>query len=72
MGTGTATGAGTADSSGKTITLQTEMHCPMRQKLIHGRDEIHFVSPDKVVMESYLIEDGKESKMMEIVSTRQK
>ena len=71
MGTGTCQGLGTADESGK-LTFRTESFCPVEKKTIKGREEIRVESSDKVVMESYVTEDGKERKMMEIVSVRKR
>lgn len=72
MGTGTSTGLGECDATGAKCTFQTELFCPVQKKTLHGRDEIRIESDDKVVMESYLIEGGKETKMMELVSVRKK
>ena len=70
MGTGTGTGLGESDTSGTKLTFHTESFCPMRKQIVKGRDEIRIESDDKIVMESYQTEDGKEMKMMEIVATR--
>jgi hypothetical protein len=72
MGTGTCTGLGESDKSGKTFSFATECYCPLEKKNIKGRDEIRIESTNKVVVESYKIEDGAETKMMEIVSVRKK
>ena len=71
MGTGTCTGLGTCDGSG-TLTFETESFCPLQKKVVKGREEIRFESNDKVVAELYVIEDGKETKMMELVAIRKK
>jgi len=71
MGTGVARGEGTADASGKKLTFETKSFCPLRKKVIQGRDEFR-VEGDKIVAESYVLEDGKEVKIMESVAVRQK
>jgi Protein of unknown function (DUF1579) len=72
MGTGTHTGLGSADASGTKFTLQTEAFCPLQKKTIKGREEIRIESEDKIVAESYVTENGKEMKLMELVSIRKK
>jgi hypothetical protein len=42
------------------------------KKVVKGRDELRIESSDRIVMESYQLEDGKETKLMEIVSLRTK
>jgi hypothetical protein len=71
MGTGTCSGVGDADSSGG-FTFHTESFCPMMKKTINGRESLRFESDDKTVSESFVIEDGKETKIMEIIAVRQK
>ena len=66
---GFALGIGVSWGSG-TLTYKTEAHCPLRKTTVHGRDVIRIEGPDKVVMESYMNEGGKEVKMMELVSVR--
>jgi hypothetical protein len=68
MGTGVCTGLGAADGSG-TLTYQTQAYCPIKQGMMHGKDVVR-ISGDKVVIESYWIEDGEEVKAMELVSVR--
>lgn len=70
IGTGVCTGLGVADESG-TLTYQTQAYCPVKQGTMHGKDVVRIAS-DKVVIESYWIEDGKEIKAMELVSVRQR
>jgi Protein of unknown function (DUF1579) len=72
MGTGTCTGVGSADSSGKKFTFQTEAFCPLMEKVMKGREVIRVESDDTVVIESYINHDGREVKMMELVETRKK
>lgn len=71
MGTGTCLGLGTADESG-TLTFRTESFCPVEKKTIKGREVIRLESSDKVVTETYVTEDGKERKMMELVAVRKR
>jgi hypothetical protein len=71
-GTGMSSGVGDVDGKGTTFTFATEFFCPLRKKTIHGRDEVRVESADKVVIESYATEDGREVKVMEIVSTRKR
>jgi hypothetical protein len=72
MGTGTCTGLGSADSSGTKLTFQTESFCPLQKKVIKGREEIRIESSDRTVAESYVIEDGKEVKVMEMICVRKR
>lgn len=72
MGTGTCTGLGVCDGSGTKLTFQTEAFCPVQKKIVEGREEIRIESADKVVAESYVIVEGKEMKMMELVAIRKK
>jgi hypothetical protein len=72
MGTGACTGLGVADPSGTKLTFQTESFCPIQKKIVKGRDEIRIESSDRTVAESYMIEDGKEVKMMELVCVRKR
>jgi Protein of unknown function (DUF1579) len=71
MGTGTCTGFGTSDAP-DTFTFQTEAYCPMMKKTIKGREELRFKSDDKTIAESYILDNGREVKIMEIVAVRQK
>jgi hypothetical protein len=71
MGTGASNGVGAEDAEGKLVYHAT-CFCPMEQKVITARDEIRFEGKDKVVLESFKIENGKDVKMMEIVAVRQK
>jgi hypothetical protein len=72
MGSGTCAGLGNADSTGSKLTFQTESFCPLRKKIVKGREEIRIESSDRTVAESYAIEDGKEIKVMELVAVRAK
>lgn len=71
MSTSVSNGIGTFESPGK-FTFKAECYCPVMKQNIKSRDEIRIESDDKVVMESYMLMDGKEVKMMEIVANRKK
>jgi hypothetical protein len=72
MSTNIATTMGTYDPSTKTFTFEGECYCPIEEGEIKVREVIRMESNDKTVVESYQLRDGKETKMMEIVATRQK
>ena len=72
MNTGTCTALGACDESGRKFTFQTEAFCPVLKKIVKGREEIRIESNDRIVASSYITEDGKEFKMMELVSVRKK
>ncbi len=72
MGTNIATTMGTYDPSTKSFSFEGECYCPLRECNIKVREVVRIESNDKTVMESYQTQDGKETKMMEVVSTRQK
>ncbi len=72
MGTGMSSGLGTYDADGKQFKFATETYCPIRGTKIQGRDEIRVESDDKHVVESYMSEDGKEAKAMELTAVRKK
>jgi hypothetical protein len=70
--TGTCTGLGSADESGQTFTFHTEAFCPVQKKVIKSRDQLRFESADRTVAETYMLEEGQEFRMMEIVAVRKK
>ena len=72
MGTGACTGLGVVDSSGTAFTFETESYCPIQKKIVKGREEVRIETPDRIVVESFHLENGKERKMMELVSVRKK
>lgn len=72
MCTGSSSGLGKSDDAGKEFTFETEGFCPIEKKLIKGREELKIESPDKTVMTSYHMVDGKEVKAMEIVAIRRR
>jgi hypothetical protein len=71
MASASSQGVGNFDASGKLVYRST-CFCPLEQKEITTRDEIRFEGKDKVVMESYKIDGGKDVKAMEIVYVRKK
>jgi hypothetical protein len=70
--TGTCNGLGAANSSGTRFTFETESYCPLRKEVVKGREELRIVNDNRTIAESYQIIDGKEVKMMELVSLRKK
>jgi hypothetical protein len=72
MSAAAANGVGSVDESGKDFTFVTEAFCPIQQKQVKMRDEIHIDSPDKHTLTTYQIVDGKEVKMMEMTVERVK
>ncbi len=72
MGTGTCTGVGSVDSTGKQFSFRTEAYCPLFEKVMQGREVVRIESDNKVVVESYMTHEGQEMKVMELVSTRKK
>lgn len=72
MTTGVCSGLGVVDVSGTLFTYHTEAFCPLEKTIVKGRDELRIENSDRIVMESYRIENGKEIKVMEIVSVRHK
>lgn len=71
MGPVASNGVGRVDASGK-LVFESTCYCPLEQKEITARDELRFEGKDKVVMESYKMDNGKPVTMMEIVAARQK
>jgi hypothetical protein len=72
MCTAISNSQGSSDADGKTFTFTREDYCPLREKMIKGKEVVRIESNDKVVMEGYELEGGQERKTMEIVSVRQK
>lgn len=70
MGTGVSTSKGTYDPSSKTFTFKREEFCPLRSKMIQGRDVVRIESNDKIVMETYETDNDQERKVLELVSVR--
>jgi hypothetical protein len=71
MGTGIFTSLGTADASGKTVTLTGMMDDPMTGKAMKTTSVVKVVDNNKHTMEMWCpAPDGKPNKMMEIENTR--
>jgi len=60
------------DGSGTKFVCATEECCPLTGQKIQGRDEILVESNDMIVMNIYKTVEGKEAKVMEIVSIRKR
>ena len=72
MCTGTCNGLGTSDTSGRKFTFHAEVFCPVQKKLMKSREELRIEADGKTIAESYILMDGKEIKLMEIVAVRKK
>ncbi len=72
MSTGSSSGLGTINDKNNQFTFQTEMFCPIFKKTMRGRDEIRIEKDGQVVMESFMNQDGKEMKLMELTAVRKK
>jgi hypothetical protein len=62
----------TSDTSGKKFTCTTEECCPVSGEKVKGRNEVSIESNDKIVTKVFKTIDGKEVKVMELVSIRKK
>ncbi len=63
-------GLASCDGSGTKFVCAKEECCPLTGQKIQGRDEIVVESNDRIVMNIYKTVEGKEVKVMEIVSIR--
>lgn len=72
MSTGSATGVGNIDKTGKQLSFETEAFCPLQQKQVTMRDEINIISNDKHTSTTYQNIDGQKVKMMEVTAERVK
>ncbi len=70
MSTTIMSAEGTADPSGRQITMQSTYFDPMANKEVQSKYVMRIVGEDKLVEEGFTIKDGKEIKTMEITSTR--
>ena len=69
--TGTiSSGPVTCDSSGTRFECVKEECCPLTGEKVKGRDEVVIESNDRIVVNIFKTINGKEAKVMEIVSTR--
>jgi hypothetical protein len=62
----------TCSDSGKTFECAKEECCPLSGQKVKGRDEITIESNDKIVTRAFRTLDGKEVKVVEVVSLRKK
>jgi hypothetical protein len=65
-------GFATCSDSGKKFECAKEECCPLTGQTVKGRDEVVIESNDRIVVNVFKTIDGKEVKVMEIVSTRKK
>ena len=72
MGTGISTGTGELDKTRKVFTFTGEDIDPLSGKLVKGRDVTTLNDDGTYKTEFYKLTDGKEVKVMEIVSTKKK
>ena len=72
MGTGIATATGEVDKTGKVFTFTGEEIDPSSGKTIKGRDVTTLNGDGTIKTEFYKLVDGKEIKVMEIISTKKK
>ncbi|CAN5462249.1 hypothetical protein BH10BAC5_BH10BAC5_10570 [soil metagenome] len=70
MGTGIMYMEGTMDPVTKVVTYYGSMMDPIKGMKTNEKQTITWNSPEMVTMEMYSIENGKETKTMEIVYTR--
>ena len=63
---------GTCSDSGKKFEFAKEECCPLSGEKVKGRDELVIESKDRIVLNVFKTLEGKEVKVMEIVSTRKK
>lgn len=70
MGTGITSTSGTSGANGKDLVLRGMMTCPMRGEM-NIRHVYAHQSDDKFTLTMYGKSEGKESKSMELVYTRQ-
>lgn len=72
MSSGITTSTGSYDSADNKFTFDKEEFCPIRERKVQMRDVVRIESNDKHVIAMYDLDGGKETRMMEIVATRQK
>jgi hypothetical protein len=65
-------GLATCSESGRKFECAKEECCPITGQKVKGRDEIIIENNDKIVINIFKTIDGKELKVMEIVSIRKK
>jgi hypothetical protein len=57
---------------GSRFECATEDRCPLTGQMVKGRDEVVIESPDRIVVTQFKTINGRETKVGEIVQTRQK
>jgi hypothetical protein len=67
-----SSGLVTCDSSGTRFVCVKEECCPLTAQKIKGRDEVVIESPDRIVVNVFKTFGGREVKVGELVSIRQK
>jgi hypothetical protein len=67
-----STGLVTCDPSGTRFECVKDEHCPITHQKIRARDEVVIDSPDRIVLNLYKTFNGREVKVGELVSIRQK
>lgn len=72
MGSGLMYLEGDYDESSKTLTLTGTMLDPITGQEMNIKEKIMYHSPDKNTFEMYMVKEGEDVKMMEIVNTRAK
>lgn len=72
MGTGISIGTGEIDKTGKVFTFIGEDTDPLTGKPVKGRDVTTINDDGTIKAEYFKLVDGKEIKVMEIISTRKK
>jgi hypothetical protein len=65
-------GLATCNASGKKFECAKEECCPLSGQKVKGRDEVVIESDDRIVVNVFKTINGKELKVMEIVSSRKK
>ena len=72
MGSGIMTLDGNLDEQGNSLILTGQMTDPANGKEVSIKEVLTITSKDKHVFDMYMVQDGKETKTMEIVYTRAK
>jgi hypothetical protein len=65
-------GLSTCDASGTKFECATEECCPVTGQTVKGRDEVIIESNDRIVTNVFKNVNGKDVKVMELVSIRRK
>jgi len=70
MGTGIATSEGTFDEASQTIIYYGKMTDPVLKKMMDFKQTIKFTDKDNSKLDMFIIENGEEIRLMEILFTR--